>query len=330
METVFDSDELPTSERTEAWAAATDASLVPNRFKFPEKTVFSARLETTTWGRAQLSALSYTALYSRRTPALIRRSDPEHYQVGLIKSGQQGIDQTRRRSLIGAGDLVLYDSSRPFDAMVPTSRKRSSSVLLQFPKKLLPLPERQVERLLAQPLSGRHGICRLLAEFLGTAGIDDSAYTVRDRLRLERTAIDLTAAALAHHLDRVEDLPRESHQHALFLQIRSYIERHLSAPDLGPTRIAATHHISPRHLHRIFQQHRTTVAGFVRQERLNRCRRDLSDPALRDLAVHAIATRWGFPDPAVFSRTFRSDTGCSPSEYRIACLTTTAQSPSGA
>ncbi|QIY77644.1 helix-turn-helix transcriptional regulator [Streptomyces sp. RLB1-33] len=82
-----------------------------------------------------------------------------------------------------------------------------------------------------------------------------------------------------------------------------------------------------QHLHRIFQQRHTTVAGLIRQTRLARCRRDLADPALGGLAVHTIATRWGFPQPAAFSRTFRTTTGCSPTEYRAACLTGTTHAP---
>ncbi|MER6026251.1 helix-turn-helix domain-containing protein [Streptomyces sp. NPDC001851] len=321
MKTVFSTDELPVSERTEAWVAATTESLVPNRFTFPDRATFGARLQAMPLGASQLCALSYAALYSRRTPALIRQSDPEHYQVGLIRSGRQGIDQARRRALVGAGDLVLYDSSRPFDAVVPTSRPRSESLLLQFPKNRLPLPERQIARLLAVPIPGSHGVGRLLADFLGTLAAEEAAYTVRDRFRLEGTAIDLVAATLAHHLDRDGDLPPESRQHVLFMQISAYIEQHLADPDLGPARLAAVHHISLRHLHRIFQERHTTVAGLIRQTRLDRCRRDLADPAQRGIAVHTIAARWGFQDAAAFSRTFRTTTGCSPTEYRAACLT---------
>ncbi|QLH27512.1 hypothetical protein [Streptomyces sp. Rer75] len=80
---------------------------------------------------------------ARRTPSPIRQSDPECYQICLIRAGQQGLDQVRRGSLIEAGDLTLYDSSRPFDAMVPVSRLRATSLVLQLPKRLLTLRERE-------------------------------------------------------------------------------------------------------------------------------------------------------------------------------------------
>jgi AraC-like DNA-binding protein len=204
--------------------------------------------------------------------------------------------------------------------MVPASSPRSESLMLQFPRKLLPLPERQAARLLAVPLQGRQGMGRLLAQFLRTAADEEAPYSAPDLVRLAGTAIDLVAAVLAHHLERDRDLPPDSRRRALFLRVSDDVRQHLGEPDLGPARLAAAHHISTRHLHRVFQQHGTSVAAFIRRHRLDRCRRDLADPALRAVPVHGIAARWGFPQPGAFTRLFRSATGLTPTEYRAAHL----------
>jgi AraC-like DNA-binding protein len=80
--------------------------------------------------------------------------------------------------------------------------------------------------------------------------------------------------------------------------------------------IAAAHQISTRYLHKIFHDQGLTVAGWIRQRRLERCHRDLADPVLRSHPIHAIATRWGFSDSAHFSRLFRAAYGTSPRDYR--------------
>jgi AraC-like DNA-binding protein len=82
------------------------------------------------------------------------------------------------------------------------------------------------------------------------------------------------------------------------------------------TRYGAAHHVSIRYLHRLFETQQTTVADWIRRRRLDRCRRDLVDPALRDLPVNAIAARWGLLNAAHFSRTFRAAYGVPPVEYR--------------
>ena len=53
-----------------------------------------------------------------------------------------------------------------------------------------------------------------------------------------------------------------------------------------------------------------------------RCRQDLADPTLAHRSVSAIAARWGFTDPAQFSRAFRAAYDLAPTEYRRAAGTT--------
>jgi AraC-like DNA-binding protein len=237
--------------------------------------------------------------------------------MALGKAGQQRIEQARQNAALGAGDMVLYDSSRPFDAFATaTPLAKCESLLVQFPKKLLPLPDRHVARLLAVPLSSKAGIGRLLAQFLNGIAEEHADCTPRDGARLASTTIDLVAATLAHHLDREAAMPLESRQCILFLRISSFIQEYLADPGLGPASIASAHQISLRYLHRIFQQQNTTVSALIRQMRLDRCRRDLADPGLQHQTIGAIGARWGFTRPADFSRAFRAGVGMPPGEYR--------------
>jgi AraC-like DNA-binding protein len=89
--------------------------------------------------------------------------------------------------------------------------------------------------------------------------------------------------------------------------------------------IAAAHYISLRALYTLFETQQTSVAGWIRERRLERCRRDLADPALRERSVSAIAARRGLTDPAHFSRAFRAAYGLPPTEYRRAARAGLAQ-----
>jgi AraC-like DNA-binding protein len=105
-------------------------------------------------------------------------------------------------------------------------------------------------------------------------------------------------------------------RNARLLAVQAWIDRHLNRPDLTPEAAAAAHHISVRYLYRLFEAKGTTVARWIRERRLDGCRRELADPSLGHLGVSAIAARWGLPDPASFSRSFRAAYGMSPREYR--------------
>ncbi|MFC7898186.1 helix-turn-helix domain-containing protein [Streptomyces sp. NPDC057381] len=312
------------------WAELTALALVTTRIKAVESgRPFLARLRTMPLGASQLSELSYGALVSQRTPRLIRQSDPELFQVALIASGRQRIEQARNTAVVEAGEMVLYDSSLPFDAYAEDSPAgtQARGVMFQFPKAMLPLPARRLERLLAMPLSARQGPGRLLAQFLTTAAAEYPACTSSDAARLGTTAADLVTAVVSHYLDAESALQAASRQRLLHARALSFIDTHLGAPDLTPQAVAAAHHVSLRHLQRVFQQHGTTVSQEIRRQRLHRCARDLADPALRYRTIHAVATRWGFPRPAEFSRAFRAATGISPSHYRAQHLPPTANDP---
>ncbi|MGH3622119.1 MAG: helix-turn-helix domain-containing protein [Sciscionella sp.] len=102
----------------------------------------------------------------------------------------------------------------------------------------------------------------------------------------------------------------------LLTRIHASIEQHLGDPRLSPSMIAAVNHISVRYLHKLFHTQQASVAGFIRDARLERCRADLLDPATRSHPVHAIAARWGLTDPAHFNRLFRKTYGLPPADYR--------------
>ncbi|MFD5006665.1 helix-turn-helix transcriptional regulator [Streptomyces mutabilis] len=139
-----------------------------------------------------------------------------------------------------------------------------------------------------------------------------------DAPRLNGVLLDLVAGLVSRELDTEPALPPEARARNLVLTIRSFILRNFCDPQLTPRTVADAHHLSTRHLHRLFQTEGVTVAALIRHRRVEQARRELADPALLDLPVQAIAARCGFTASAHFSRTFRSAYGVSPSEYRKA------------
>ncbi|MER7165803.1 helix-turn-helix domain-containing protein [Micromonospora sp. NPDC000207] len=316
MINVFDGATIAARERLDAWRHVTATSLIPTALDSPVPEAFTAHLRVMPLGDAQVASLAYTSLSSRRSPKEIRKSDPEHYHVALIRAGSQGIEQNDTSTILQSGDLVIYDSSRPFEAVV-SAASPAETVILQFPKRTLPLPVDQVAGLCATSLLPEsEGIGRLLATFLASLTDGRTRCTESDALRLETIVVDLTTAVLAHHLER-RNPPLRSATHTLYLRIIAFIEDNLHHPQLRPPTIAAAHRISLRYLHRIFQLHHAdSVATHIRTRRLDRARRDLADPRLSHLTIATIARRWGFTRPAEFSRAFHRHTGAPPRDYR--------------
>jgi AraC-like DNA-binding protein len=171
-----------------------------------------------------------------------------------------------------------------------------------------------VARLTGVRIPGDHGAGAVFSSLARqvVAHLDD--YGPGDGARLGTTLVDLLTAALAA-LDRTGEAPSGDGQ-ALRRRVHAFIEQRLADPALTPRTIPAAHHVSLRYLYKLFEGERTGVAGWIRERRLERCRRDLLDPALAARPVRAIAARRGLVEPAAFSRAFRATYGLPPAEYR--------------
>lgn len=108
----------------------------------------------------------------------------------------------------------------------------------------------------------------------------------------------------------------ETDQRVMQMRIHDFIQQRLGDPNLTPRMIAEVHRISIRYLYKLFADQGLTVAGWIRQRRLERCRHEFADPRQRSRPVHEVAAGWGFTDAAHFSRLFRSVYGLPPGEYR--------------
>jgi AraC-like DNA-binding protein len=319
LKTVYRSEDFSVRERIDAWRSVTARSFMPLAMTGTGPGDFTATVRQTAIGPAGLSQLVFSPHRVARTSALVRRFDPELYTVSLTLRGSIGMDQAGRDAVMRPGDLMVYDSSLPFDSQVGPGL--TETLLVHVPKQLVPLPAGGVERLLATRLSGRQGIGAVLAQTLTSVYAQALHCTAADTARLGTVVLDLLTALLAHHLDDGRDpLPPASRRSAMLLVIETFIRQHLADLSLSPGSVAAAHHISTRYLHRLFEQHETTAAAFIRGQRLERCRRDLADPALAHLPIQAIAGRWGLPHPAAFSRAFRETYGASPRGYRHSVL----------
>ncbi|MEU1192038.1 helix-turn-helix domain-containing protein [Streptomyces sp. NPDC005859] len=295
----------------------TSHTLAPTEITSDHADDFRACVRQLDLGAVQVSVLSYPSLRSRRTSALVRRSDPELYHLALTLRGRQSISHNRRDALVGVGDLLLYDTTHPWDASAfPDDGGPVEGIVVNVPRAAIPLPAVKVDRLLGAPLPGDSGMGALLSQFLTRLAPESDSCRPQDAIRLGGLTVDLITAFLAHHTDTEDGVPPESRHQALMAGIHSFIERNLGDPQLSPGAVADSHHISVRYLHKLFQAQGVTVAAWIRQRRLEGCRRDLADLQLSDKPIGFLAARWGFVHASEFTRAFRGAYGIPPSTYR--------------
>lgn len=316
-----DTSVLPPGERFGMWLDLVARTSAPMRIWSEHAHDFSARAAFLDLGPIQLIKYQQPSLDAIRTPKLIRQSDTELYMLALTTNGVGTSSQDGRHSEISAGDFTFYNGSRPHELAhhaTEPERHRATSIVTMIPHAVLPLPPQRIATLYSGRLSGHTGVGALVAQFLLQVTGHPEQYDAADASRLGAVGLDLVTTMLGRHLVAEDAVPTEARRRALVAQVQAYVHRHLGDATLSPQSLADAHHLSVRSLHRLFEAEDTTVASYIRELRLSRCWRDLSDPALRSQSVHAIAARWGLSDRAHFSRAFRAAYGLSPQEHRNA------------
>ncbi|EFL12843.1 helix-turn-helix domain-containing protein [Streptomyces sp. C] len=315
--TQFTTAHLQGAQRYESWESMASQSLFRSRFTGPHLHDFLARSSALDLGNLQTFAQSLPPLEANRPPALIRQADPEVVHLWLTRRGLLGLSQSGRDVMAGEGDFVLYDSSRPCRGFAKAPDGQDiAGVIVQVPRALLPLHPNTLDALTITRIPGNTAIGTLLRTYLTDLMAHAPSYGKADAPRLGSATLDLLTVLLARTARDGRCLTLEARHTALRARIGHFIQQRLAEPDLTPASIAAAHRISVRYLHKLYQDDRMTVSALIRHTRLERIRRDLSDPRLGARCVSAIAARWGFPEPAHFSRAFRSAYGVTPSEYR--------------
>ncbi|MDT0572045.1 helix-turn-helix domain-containing protein [Streptomyces sp. DSM 3412] len=302
------------TERLECWRHAVSENLVPLEVLPRESTDFSASLHAVRVGQVQMSVISAAPHSIARTRRHIASDAPDFFQLTLQLTGQGVLTQLDRQARIGPGELVVYDTRRPFTYELDESH---TGLVLMFPQAMLQLTGRDLARVTATPVPCHDGLGQVVLPLLRGLARQMEHLEARATPRLVDNVVDLIGTLLVEHADVARTTEADGSDR-LTERVLVHMEQRLADPGLSPEGIAAAHRISRRYLYKLLAAQGYTVSGWIREQRLARCRRDLADPALDHLPVGAIGGRWGFADPAHFSHAFKAAYGMSPREARRA------------
>lgn len=293
------------------WKHMVAESFVPLAARTADVDGFRGQMRSRVLDRMSIVEVSATSHEVHRTPALIAQAGQRYFKLNLQLEGTGLLIQDNREALLRPGDLAIYDTNSPYTL---TFEEEARMMVMMFPCDALSLPADYVGQLAAVRMAGSAGLSGMVGQFIRQLSENLEVLSGPSGSRLAANALDLVSTMLHAEMDITPD--RMKPQALLAVSVREYIEANLSDPLLSPARIAAAHFISTRHLHNVFHESGTTVASWIRSQRLEGVRRELRDPLHAGKSVSAVAARWGFLDAAHFSRTFRDAFGVSPSDSR--------------
>ncbi|MCP4619022.1 MAG: helix-turn-helix domain-containing protein [Bradyrhizobium sp.] len=270
---------------------------------------FLANNDVWNLGDISISRVLAPAVHVKRGRANLAKAPIEHWALAYCKRGATK-GQTPRGNFEAAGGVpFLWSFGEQFESeRTPVDR---TQVLMS----------RDVFRDLAPLLDAAKGTALepswggLLGDFFVAVQRSLPDMKESDTPRLTAAIRNMVAACIAPSAERAI-LAREEIDCSQLERVRRTIEVQLQSPQLGSASLCRTHGISRSRLYRLFER-AGGVARYIQRQRLLRICALLSDPA-NQRPIADIAADFCFEDASSFSRAFRQEFGCSPSDVRSA------------
>lgn len=270
---------------------------------------FSGSIELSNLGIARVSDVTADAQRVIRSRRLIADSPHDDLLLSLHLDGEGELRQEGRRVAFTHGCAALYDTAQPYTLSFPA---RTRQIVVQIPWRELGLDRGRIRAATACAIPMDLPAARMLRVLADEAVklAEDDAATYGEPLG--RTFAGLIAALVLACTGQKAQGTRDIRMGVL-ASIKNDLRRNLADPSLAVTTVARRHNVSVRYLHALFAEGGDSPAWFLRRERLIRAHQLLGQ---RRHTVAAVAAQVGFLDTTTFTRAFRAQFGCTPTEYR--------------
>jgi AraC-like DNA-binding protein len=276
---------------------------------------FHGELSTFSLGPLTNSRVITAGSHVHHTQRHVSNSHEDVFLLHLQMGGESLNIQNGKEVHLRKGDFTLVSSTQPYSVQFDDTIDME---VLCIPYPALAKRLDNPREMTSLRFSGRQGISGLLSQMLRgfwfqpELGGDE---TVRNYLA--DNVLDMLATSF--YFQKRAVVSTRAVRNSRCIRIRRFIDCNLSNPDLSPSTVAESFHITPRYLHKIFKDHAgdgETVGQYILRCRLEACARQLSSSSCAHLKITEIAFHWGFNSMTHFSRVFKEKYGCSPRAYR--------------
>jgi len=290
------------------WRDAICDAYVPLEPERAEAPSFRGSIEGSMLPELRSSTITAEAHEVRLSGAGLSRQQKSPFFVNLMAFGEAVVRQDGQTLRAGPGDIYVVDCTSTWEV---DFRSSFSMFCIEIDDALLRPRLGRRGRLASPVLAGDRGTGRILANYMRLV----QELPAQDLLQVQALMVGhcselLSRAQWPDEPDaRAERVRRETLERILGL-----MRRRLSDRSLTPDAACAELGISRSYLFKVLGEAGQTFSGYLRQCRLDECRRVLMEQPRR--AVADVAADWGFDEVSSFNRAYRARFGQTPRQTR--------------
>ncbi|WP_181409984.1 helix-turn-helix domain-containing protein [Martelella alba] len=305
MEKQFSTRDISAGERFDYWHELVYRTYAPCSGRVSSVSGFNASLRTQEFGTTEISDVSSTGITYERKAFDVRRGPRDDFFVSFMVSGEGRFEQNGNSVMHRAGDILLYDSGRPYSYSYDQAYR---SILMRIPRPIASSRLVDVDRLGGVILSGGSPFGKLLGTLLGEAHNLATSVESDVLLQLSPSMLDMIAAAVRQGTgDTAAD---GAASRSKIEQIKRYLNAHMADSSLTLQQVAREQNVSVRTLCRLFAETGTTPMGWLQTRRLQAAYSAISERRVRSITDAALD--FGFNDLSHFGRSFKKEFGVTP------------------
>jgi AraC family transcriptional regulator, positive regulator of tynA and feaB len=312
MQTVFTTDKVHPRDRLTYWRDEASKAYVVHDFSSNVGRSFRGIIRAKSLDVLSLALFESDPCTVKRTQHCLRHDADDDLLVCVQTGGGMTVHQDDRDAPLAVNDMVLIEPRRPFSLSIRTG---NGSLVVKVPREQLRRRLGDVTRLTGRTISSRQPAAALASGFLAMLPEHIDALNGQTAAKIAHQTLDLVALAFAANAP-VGHVALSSRREAALLRLKATIEGALYDHTLKPVDAAAAAGISVRYANALLAEEGTSLERFIVSRRLQHCHQALVDPAQARRTVSDIAYSFGFSDLSHFTRRFKAQFGCLPSECR--------------
>lgn len=272
--------------------------------------------------RVSVSVVTTDGNIADRTPRLAARAESDDLHISLQDSSKGTVWQGGRMVSVRPGSVSTYATDAPYclDYSAPDQRQ----VIIQVSRSALNLPSAMVSASCARIAVPNSNAARVLFSYVSLVQKRAATGVVEDSDEVAEIAKDLSATMIHSSFSSGRVVPQSPG--GLMFTVQDFITANVAT--LRVDDIAHEFYMSRRSLYNLFGRADMSPADFLRTVRLENAAKMLESGKHQHWTVAQIGVECGFPDATTFTRAFRREFGCTPSDWRVAARGSKGAEPS--